>query len=75
MIFVHDPKRIQAFCNRLARAWEMLPDWRFGQLMFNVLSEFGRDPFYCEDDQMIDFLENYVMKYSPYTSPGQPKVE
>ena len=28
-----DVNRIQPFCDRLAKAWEKLPDWRFGQMM------------------------------------------
>ena len=46
---MRDKKRIRAFCNRLARAWEMVQDWRFGQLMMNALGEMasmGRDPFF-----------------------------
>lgn len=65
---MRDPKRIQGFCNRLARAWEVLPDWRFGQLMMNVLGQMnfdGRDPFFPEDDEMIEYIEQYVAK-SPY---------
>lgn len=25
-----DVNRIQPFCDRLVKAWEKLPDWRFG---------------------------------------------
>lgn len=64
---MRDPKRIQAFCNRLARAWEMLPDWRFGQLMMNVLGAMGCDPFFPEDDEMIQHIENYA-RNSPYST-------
>ena len=67
---MRDPKRIQKFCNRLARAWEMVPDLRFGQLMVNVLGEMERDPFFPEEDEMIEFIENYVKKHSPYYVPG-----
>lgn len=63
---MRDPKRIRNFCNRLAAAWEMVPDWRFGQLMVNALGEMGRDPFFPEEDEMIEFIENYVKKHSPY---------
>ena len=66
---MRDIKRIQVFCNRLARAWEMVPDWRFGQLMVNALGEMKRDPFFPEDDEMIEYLENYVKKNSPYNVP------
>ena len=33
-------ERIDTFCNELAKIWkENCPDWRFGQLMVNVLKE------------------------------------
>ena len=63
---MRDPNRIPDFCNRLANAWQKLPDWRFGQLMFNAINEMGRDPFYMRDDKMIEYLEEYCEKYSPY---------
>lgn len=68
---MRDPKRIQAFCNRLARAWEMLPDWRFGQLMMNALGEMqygGRDPFFPEEDEMIQYIEKFC-EDSMYRKP------
>ena len=67
---MRDKNRIQAFCNRLARAWEMVPDWRFGQLMMNALGEMaskGRDPFFPEEDEMIAFIEEYVKNNSPFS--------
>ena len=70
---MRDPKRIQKFCNRLARAWEMVPDWRFGQLMVNALGELGEDPFFPEDDAMIDFIESYVRSHSAYYA-GEVKL-
>lgn len=66
---MRDPKRIQKFCNRLVRAWEMVPDWRFGQLMVNALGEMNRDPFFPEDDDMIAYIEKYVETHSPYYVP------
>ena len=59
-----DIRRIQPFCDRLAKAWSMLPDWRFGQLMVNLMrayqAEYGRDIFYLEEDEMIGVIEAYV---------------
>ena len=63
---MRNPARIPEFCNRLAKAWGNLPDWRFGQLMYNAFAEMGRDPFFPEDDEMIEYLENYTKKNSPY---------
>ena len=64
---MRDPKRIREFCNLLATAWERVPDWRFGQLMMNCLGEMagaGKDPFFPEDDKMIEFIEDYCKKHS-----------
>ena len=71
---MRDPKRIRKFCNRLAAAWENLPDWRFGQLMVNALGEMGKDPFFPEDDEMIQYIERYVAE-SPYNPHRKPKDE
>ena len=65
---MRDPNRIKGFCNRLMQTWMCLPDWRFGQLIFNVFSELGRDPFYMEDDEMIQFIENYISESRPQCS-------
>lgn len=62
---MRDPKRIDEFCNRLAVAWKTVPDWRFGQLMMNVLGAMastGRDPFFPEEPEMIAFIEEYFYK-------------
>ena len=59
---MRNPNRIDEFCRRLAAAWKHdVPDWRFGQLMSNLFSSFdGRDPFFIEDDEMIDLIESYL---------------
>ena len=59
---MRDPKRIDDFCRRLATCWKMVPDWRFGQLIMNVFGAYGRDPFFPEDDKMIQFIEEYFTK-------------
>ena len=63
-----DIRRIQPFCDRLAKAWERLPDWRFGQLMINLLrnyeAEHGHDFFYLEEDQMIEVIEAYCARFA-----------
>ena len=62
---MRNPDRIYPFCNRLAAAWMELPDWRFGQLMCNLLGDMagnGRDPFFPEEDEMIDYIEQYIAR-------------
>ena len=63
-----DTGRIQPFCEKLAKAWEKLPDWRFGQLMVNLIrdyeAEHGRDIFFLEEDEMADVIEAYCERLS-----------
>ena len=69
-----DPKRIRKYCARLAACWETVPDWRFGQLISNVLGEYvaetGRDIFFPEDEELIGFFEKYFE--TPGNSPYGP---
>ena len=61
---MRDIKRIDKFCWRLAEAWKKVPDWRFGQLMSNILGEYysqtKMDPFFVEDDEFIEFIEKLM---------------
>lgn len=57
---MRDPKRIRKFCNELATIWETnAPDQRFGQLVLNVLGTAEIDPFFPEDDRMIQFFKDF----------------
>ena len=63
---MRDPNRIDEFCAHLAELWHNVSDWRFGQLMSNVLGEIGyelnMDPFYIEDEVMLREMKNYFNK-------------
>lgn len=61
---MRDVNRIPKFCNRLAELWaKEVPDWRFGQLVSNVLGyiyeKSGRDPWFFEEDLMMQYIEEY----------------
>ena len=60
---MRDPKRIRKYCDQLADMWERVPDWRFGQLISNVLGEYvaetKKDIFFPEDDELFRFFESY----------------
>ena len=60
---MRDPKRIDEFCSMLAHHWHKVPDWRFGQLISNVLGAYvgttGKDIFFPEDDELLDFFQQY----------------
>ncbi len=53
-------ERIDEFCQELAKIWkENCPDWRFGQLMVNVLNSMSKDPFFPEEEEMLEYFRNY----------------
>lgn len=56
---MRDPKRIDEFCKELAEIWKLVPDWRFGQLICNVMGTFDRDPFFIEEDEMLKRFKAY----------------
>ena len=59
---MRDVERIDNFCNKLKEYWKTVPDWRFGQLIVNVLGTCQRDPFFYEEDEMLKIFENYFKK-------------
>ena len=67
---MRDPARIDKYCNELKAVWKCVPDWRFGQLMSNMLGEYvaetGRDIFFPEDEEMFEFFKEYIVKNSPW---------
>ena len=70
---MRDPERIYKFCGRLAKAWLYYPDWRFGQLIVNVFSQLDKDPFFPEDDEMIEFIEKSLQPHNStnFTQEGR----
>lgn len=57
---MRDKKRIDPFMHEIAKIWkEECPDWRFGQLMSNVLNSLPRDPFFYEEKEMLNEFRKY----------------
>ena len=50
-------ERIDGFLSRLGAIWKHVPDWRFGQLMCNLLGAGRTDPFFIEDTELFDAME------------------
>lgn len=59
---MRDPDRIGPICDRLKAVWSVVPDWRLGQFMENIrrwlLTSGGRDIFFVEDEELMQFMEN-----------------
>ena len=57
---MRDPERIIPFLLEIGKLWkEKVPDWRFGQLMYNFFSAYG-DPFYWEDNSFLELFKKYL---------------
>lgn len=63
---MRDPERLDEFYDELKRIHkEKFPDWRVGQFWMNVLGEMqgtGKDPFFPEEQEMIEFIRKYAGK-------------
>ena len=52
-----DPKRIDKVLNILKRYWKANPDLRLGQIIVSATPiNYNGDPFYVEDESIIDNL-------------------
>lgn len=59
---MRDINRIDKFCNELAKYWKQAPDLRFGQLILNIFSVCKKDPWFCEEDEMLKVFEEFFKK-------------
>lgn len=62
---MRNAERLDGFYEELKRVHrEYLPDWRFGQLMYNfhvwVMENSGRDIFYIEEPEMMALIKKYI---------------
>ena len=60
---MRDPNRIDPFLQELGELWkEKCPDWRFGQLIVNVFSTMNIDPFFPEEDKMLEHFKTFFKR-------------
>lgn len=57
---VRDVKRIEGFLRELKYHWEAMPDLRLGQLIMDAHN--GKDPFYVEDDVLMEEIRDFHEK-------------
>lgn len=69
---MRDKNRIQKIMTVFQEIWEQVPDWRFGQLISNMMGTLIHDHkildiFFPEDDKWLEWLQEYKEKYfGPY---------
>lgn len=56
---MRDINRIDNFLKKIMVYWKKVPDWRFGQLILNVLGTSKIDPFFLEEDEMLSLFEKF----------------
>ena len=57
---MRDPNRIDGICDLLKEVWKQYPDWRLGQLIFNLTGMY--DCFHVEDDTLEEALKINLQK-------------
>ena len=67
---MRNPNRLDSFYDEMKEVHKKsFPDWRFGQLMSNFLgwlySVKGRDPFFPEEEDMVEYFREYANSVSP----------
>ena len=60
---MRDINRIDDFCKKLAEYWKMYPDYRFFQMIINVLDGTNMDPWFLEEDQALKLFEEHFKRY------------
>lgn len=60
---MRDIKRIKPFLEEIEKLWEKVPDWRFGQLIINVLGTCKKDPFFYEEEEMLELWKEFFKEY------------
>lgn len=60
---MRDPNRIDRICSLLSKVWKQNPDWRLGQLIYNIVrsSKGSSAPlFYIEDEELESIMRAYL---------------
>ena len=57
---MRNPKRITPILATIREIWEQYPDMRLGQLLLNACPELENNPFYIEDDVVLDGLRKFA---------------
>lgn len=57
---MRDPERLNGFYNYLKTVHKkVFPDWRFGQLITNLIRYYG-DIFFLEEEDFLKVLDNFI---------------
>jgi uncharacterized protein YihD (DUF1040 family) len=55
---MRDPNRITPTLQYVEAIWRQNPDWRLGQLIYNLARDYGYfDSYYIEDDKLVEVIK------------------
>jgi hypothetical protein len=60
---MRDKNRIKPFVNKLEELWLLYPDYRFGQIIYLLADDIGRDIFFPEEKEWLVHIENEINKF------------
>lgn len=53
---MRDPNRITKILDQISSIWRKYPDMRLGQLIVNSMRDTKIDPFYIEDETLLELI-------------------
>ena len=59
---MRNPDRIGRIMTKLHKAWQLVPDWRLGQLISNLRGAGPQDVFHPEDEEWEALLDEFIAK-------------
>lgn len=75
---MRDPNRIEPFMEALTALWKENPDYRFGQLVMNLMRDKSgdfQDPWAWEEDEWLLRIEDYNRLLAIHEEAAWKKME
>ena len=60
---MRDPKRIDRILDKVKKLWQEYPDYRFGQMVWNLSSGIDSNIFHIEDDLMETLIDDQLKNH------------
>lgn len=60
---MRDKKRIRPFLEELEKLWLKHPDYRFGQIIYLLADDIGRDIFFPEEEEWLKHIKEEIDKF------------
>lgn len=61
---MRDVNRIPKIIKLLEKAWGLVPDWRLGQLVSNLMGPGPHDVFFPQDEDWEIMLKEFIKEHS-----------